>query len=271
MTIWGAEVRLKGAEPLVALGAMVPRDEAQHLSVWTEGRTEPAWNVFRSFCERWANPATRLHATVPRIFLETDVIRTDAPPCTFLTLEDLSWQEDPALSEILFEAFLILRGGDLAGAARDKVLACIDVMPRSARLLHAGAMLCRPGVPLRLSVWCPRDQLEPYLEATDCTIREDSRAVLAYLIGASAGHLDCQLEIDGTGKLADRVGIEISFGADHQDPRWVELFQFLEAAGLSERGRLESVMKAQPKLRLSHVKVSLGSAQPPSAKAYLTA
>lgn len=271
MTVWGAEVRLTGSQPFIALGAMVPREEAEHLSQWVTGRKEPAWQVFGKFCERWGNSEDRLHRAIPRIFVESDLARPDWPPCTFLNVEDLSWNNSPELIDVTLDGLKLLRGGDFPEAVANEVQRCLAAMPANGRLLHAGAMLCRPHVPLRLSVWCPKNELPEYLDAVQISLREDHRTVFDFCLGLVDRNVNCQLEIDGAGRLAQEAGIEITFSRPPEhEPRWHQLFDFLTAAGLSEPGRINNLLRDLPKLSLSHVKVTLSREKPLAAKAYVT-
>ncbi|MGI8801078.1 MAG: prenyltransferase/squalene oxidase repeat-containing protein [Solirubrobacteraceae bacterium] len=262
------------------------------------------WEPVHRLCHEWRSPDSILGRGVAEVWCELDLIPDAEPidlaalaPSVFVALRRRGAVERMAVIERALE---LLVGGDAAQPLRAAVEGCVTACPDGAWISHLGLMLGRSTRALRIHVsGVPLWALGDYLTAAGWPGDADRAIAAAGLL------LDCGdwlvLCLDVVGDLLPRLGLECGFDQRWAtDPRWEPLLIRLVDAGLSSDEKTQGLLSwpgintpADPaawpdaliaagvslpahalgvvERRLSHVKIAVGSTEPPIAKAYFGA
>jgi hypothetical protein len=307
----GLECRLSGdGRPVLdlQLGATAGREATaatRGLSRALERDELPdAWEPVYRLCREWQSPDSALGRAVAEVWCELDVIPgaatidlTAVVPSVFVVFKPVEEIERMAAID---RALDVLVGGDAAEPLRAAVDRCAAASPDGAWVSHIGVMLGRSVKALRIHVsGVPLWALGDYLAAVDWPGDADRAIAAAGLLLDRGDWL--VLCLDVVGELLPRLGLECGFNQRWGlDPRWEPLLDRLVDAELSSVEKTQALLSwpgiitpAAPvpwpdalitaglsmpahklgvvERRLSHVKITVGPHEPPSAKAYFGA
>jgi hypothetical protein len=307
----GLECRLSGsATPALdlQLGAFAGREAAaatRGLSRARErGELPDAWEPVYQLCREWQEPDTALGRAVAEVWCELDLIPgsetidlTTLAPSVFVVLKRLEAGERMAAIQ---RALDVLVPADAVGPLRAAVDRCAKAAPGRAWVSHIGVMLGRPVQALRIHIsGVPLWALGDYLAAAGWPGDVDRAIAAAELLLDRGDWLVVCLDV--LGDLLPRVGLECGFDQRRGlDPRWEPLLSRLTDAGLNSVDKAQALLSwpgivtpAGPapwpdalitdglsmpvhklgvvERRLSHVKITVGSGEPQTAKAYFGA
>jgi hypothetical protein len=263
---------------------------------------DDVWDSVRRLAERWSVPGDIVQRGVNEVWLELDAVPdatgaptlTKASPSVFAVLEQAGEGALPLARELL--ALLLV---DDESRRCDETLTRLALAcPPPARLTHVGVMLGRPVRALRAHISHLRPQeIGTYLDRIGW---EWDRAAAVDAATMLLEHGDwVVLCLDVVEDRVVRIGLECFFGRKHGvDPGWPPLLRRLSELGLSSRAKADALLEwpraltppndpahwpgdlvAQGLLtpsdtfgafdrRLSHVKLTFGSGDAVSAKAY---
>ena len=234
----------------------------------------------RDFIERAASlEACDAHNTWLEWDASAPVARSNHPSVYVTVLRDRlnDVRELDAILELPSEALMV-------------IASCIDVVPMSARHLHAGRMFQRDGQPLRLGLsTLTLDESIAVLGAIEC----DALDTIAALLREFAD--DCDgfgVQLEWTGGKLRALGFELVFTAapierqPDREPRWFRLLERLLRMGCLQPQQT-ALLLAWPSRRvlttsdgslsvtfatgLQHVKLVTGDGRSVRAKAYFGA
>jgi len=290
MTSFGFECRLQEGASAVDLGFPVEANEGRDLLARGEVsrplREDDAWRRIRALCERWSDPDSAMHRWVPFLCFEVDAASAgdDAPvPSLFVTLDSPLERlpDDPVQTRPEFmamrEAVPILSGASMPVALETNLVSCFAALPNESRVLHAGVMLSRQLIGVRLSVAASRGEVVPYLQK--CSWAEATFEIEDTLLRYAADDTPVQFDFDvGASAIRPKLGIGL---APQDDASWTRLLAQLVEDGLCTQAKraallewpgssMASLDSVACVLRrdLSHVKLGCGPHQPREAKAY---
>ena len=307
----GLECRLSGGGTPVLdlqLGAYAGREAAAatlDLSrVRDRDELPDTWEPVYELCREWQSPDTALGRAVAEVWCELDLIPgaqtidlTALAPSVFIVLKPLATSERMAA---IGRALDVLLGAKAAKPLQAAVDRCAAAAPGGAWVSHIGVMLGRPVHALRIHVsGVPLWALGDYLAAAAWPGDADRAIAAAGLLLDRGDWLVVCLDV--VGELLPRLGLECGFDQRWGlDPRWGPLLSRLVDAGLSSDVKTQALLSwpgivtpagpapwpdalitagvALPvdklgvvERRLSHVKITVGSSEGPSAKAYFGA
>ncbi len=237
------------------------------------------------FLSHWSEPEGPL-VPVRSVWLEFDLDRGEAPhPVVCAKLP-----ADTGSGWLLGTLLPVLQGVPVAPGQRAQILACLDALPGSARLLYVFNLRARRSDAVRLEIFgMEPGQILPYLRTVAPRVVSTVAEVIPIFEGVERLHLS----FDIGDEVLPRIGIEGSFPRlPGREPRWEELFDRLERRGLcspakrraalgwpgydsfwtaAERWPIAAMGAGGFCVRaLSHVKVVCRPGELPEAKAYLT-
>jgi len=198
----------------------------------------------RAFLDAWYDDP-RL-AGIPLCWIEHDV-HLDGPSPPFVQFcVDPSYpgMHRPALTPAALGALAgaglaRLAGPNPAGLAR--LVAVAEALPRTGRILHAGAIPHRGSAALRVLAALPIDDALGWLAAIGWPGRPADAAELLALLGGQLRRVSLQLDLDdGVGPtLAVEFALSTETG---DDPRWQALMAALVARGLAEPAKARAAL-----------------------------
>lgn len=243
------------------------------------GRWSPAVSAFLS---SWSEPEGPL-TPVRSVWLEFDLDRDDPAPVLCAKLPRTT---DPGwLTGTLLPA---LAGVPLPDSQRERILACLDALPKSATLLYVFNLRARGSDAIRLEIF----GLEPagmlgYLQG----IAPETVLAVEPVAPLFEGIERLHLSFDVTDEILPRIGLEGSFPRQpSREPKWGAFLERLVARELCSPAKRDALLSwpgydtfwtapqrwpaelgprgACVRL-LSHLKVVCGPGREPEAKAYL--
>lgn len=255
-------LRLRTAEKARALAARLPSVE-RFLLRWSGGELTPVRSVWLEF------DLDRAESRAP-------VVCAKLPGST-----DSGW-----LVDILLPA---LQGGDLASGQRALILACLDALPASARLLYVFSLRARGSDAIRLEIFGLEPAAMPgYLRS----LAPETVPAVAEVATIFAEVERLHLSFDVTDTILPRIGVEGSYPRQpSREPRWEILLERLVQRRLCSPEKKDALL-AWPGYdtfwtapgrwpvaeigpqgfcvrALSHLKVVCRPDRQPEAKAYL--
>ena len=216
------ECHLRDASTRVDFGLSIARAEAGFIAqpfLPAAATALPAWQRVIDFGAHWADPASRLGAAIPSLWLEFDLDGVAPPrlaPSLFFMLKRRGLEAtearevtEAALRELLAESHetalrVVRRCFEVAASFRGHG----DV----GKIHQVGVMLARPGSGVRLCVAAlPPDLIVHYLEAVGWRGRADLLAALVDWLRDRVDRLDL-LDLDiQEGQVQPRIGLEVLF------------------------------------------------------------
>lgn len=210
----------------------------------------PGWEPIVSFVERWRDPCSPLHESLPFIWLELDLPGDPTPeppvPCLYVGI-----QASPASTAVpvlparrwslarfrhvlleLVEA-LAVNG---AASAVEQAEHCFAALPNGAQLNCIGIMIPRRTGGLRLSLELPPSSLRTYLQTIGCPAVHDLLTPIERLLEHDPDRL--ALAIDVVPTVAPRLGVELFFHRPPAlEPRFRGLLDALVDLGWCDRDK----------------------------------
>ncbi len=191
----------------------------------------PFWQQLDDFCQNWTTTNSLLAETVEDIWLEFDLdgeIDALKVACWFFSLQGKVFQhQDAAALSKLLELISLLQKCPVDELCRNLIRRCVRELPKQVGIGCIGAMLTRPGQPLRLNVnglsataipaYLARVRDEPIdlelVKILDCFSHLTDRIVLCFDVEAQIGA---------------RIGLECYLDKQPQkEPRWAEFLDLL--------------------------------------------
>jgi len=224
------------------------------------------------FCRAWSDPTSLLHSWIPFVFLEFDADVPSDPipvPSVFVSLD---WPiVDPAEPEaeqgvrslttaVVHDALYLLLGPNGLAPFAANLGACIDALPDSGRVLHAGAMLGRSACGARLSIAMPRAAQVGYLERFG--LGRSAGIVESVMATLAPTNDRVHLELDVTETIGPRIGVVL---ACDRPEGWAELLARLDAERFCTADERAELMRWP----ISHLKITPAPSGMREAKAYL--
>jgi len=226
--------------------ALVDLIESDNFTIF---RNRPEWQQVAKFAMAWADPHSILHEKVlglwfefdsfdfsseipiPNIFLQTTPLRIDTPKdiskCTWITRD----------------AFPLMTGQHLSKKMEQRILRCIQKLPKEASCIHIGVMLSRAkeGVRLVLNRIRP-NQIIPYLESIGWSNDSDELSSLLKELENYVTRIVLHINIGE--QIDPKIGLECSFYPDRYnlEEGWSKFFEYLAEKGLCNQEKKSALL-----------------------------
>lgn len=203
----------------------------------------PEWEPLVRLCRR-REPGSMLARAADDLWVELDTAAGEnPPPSVFFGLRVAGLPGDPAASmhEVLEAGFEALLGQPLAHDTRAALGSVIELLPARARVFQAGAMLSRPGSPIRICLDnLAREQIVSLVEAVRG--RPEALALGAALDGLTAPAGAVRPGLDVGAGVGERIGLEC-YG------NLPPLLERLTHAGLCVPAKRDALLACEGRLR----------------------
>lgn len=235
-SLCGVECRLGNPAPdadmLVRIGP-APEEWAV-LERWAVAGDGATWGRIAELLRRRAAADSPLAAALRNMWLEWDLAAQpagSADPSAFFGTDRLVGGATAAWA---VEAVSLLRGAPVPAPMAGGLQGLVARLPPAARLFQIGVMCARPQAPLRVCLIGMTPEAVPaVLAAVGWPGEIEAVSVALSRFAAAIHHVALDLDLDDTGRLARKLGLELYVGKDAgAGQRLVALIQALLDEGL---------------------------------------
>lgn len=220
------DARGERVDVLAAVWAGDGRRLAARESAWPAVvRNLPGWSrAVELFCG-WADPASRMHRSVPLALVELDLEGEGGTPpapglhvCVEPGFASHGWDAPRVaagglpsadLLALAAEILEVAAGRDPEPGVLDRLERCQASLPAGGRLLHLSAMTSRPGCPLKLNAALPAGAVVDWLQAIGWS--HDLSRVEALLARYGSEQPVAKLDVALGASPGRRLGVELVF------------------------------------------------------------
>ncbi len=203
--------------------------------------THSVWQNFQNFCQEWVDPASLLHRSIERLWLEFDLFEQSSQvliPCLFLVLN----QENIGEFQDLTETVLRLLNHQTDSLLESNLRLCANSVPDGGRIAHLGAMLSRTAKEVRVVVkGISSQQLLGYLVKIGWTNITNTLESLVFTLSEFADTLGLSFDVGDI--VHPRIGLEYFWEKQPPDePRWQLFLDCLVDMGLCNPAKRNALL-----------------------------
>ena len=220
----------------------------------------PFWQKISELFSAWTDASSFLHKRLESFWLEFDCMESafnPIPNIFFKIIEKEATTRSQWLSvlEVLDEIYRILFGIKFPAGLGRNLKRCFEALPQHAVISILGFMIPRKTEAVRLILSRLReDSLIEYLKDIRWPGEMDVIQKMVTNYAVKFDHFSCNLHIGKT--VLPSFGIEMylkDLSQPRWDPRWKEIFDFLEAENLLLREKREGLTSYTSKKTVSYL------------------
>lgn len=218
---------------------------------------QPEWQRVRDFILEWADPNSVLYNTVLGLWFEFDMDgSTEKSPVPSIFLHTITFKSDSLgdtnkIHWLTHQALPLVIGQPLSEKIEQRLIQCIQNLPREANITQFGLMLSRSAQGLRIVVnrIQPKEIL-PYLETLGWSSGTDDLSSLLTELEKQVTRFSLNIDILENG-IGPKIGIECSYYPHLHDqyelePRWIAFFDYLVKKNLCLKEKRDGLIDFLP-------------------------
>lgn len=248
------QVRKEGEGPRIIAGKSVVARLSPALL------NNPFWQKISELFLAWTDSSSILNDRIESFWLEFDCMESAFNPIPNIFFKILDKEETRRsqwvfMLEVLDEIYRILFGIKFPAGLGKNLKKCFDALPPHASILQVGFMIPRKTEAVRLILTrLSEDSLFEYLKNIHWPGEMDLIRKVVTKYSVKFDHFACNLHIGET--VLPVFGIEMymkDMSQPRWDPRWNEIFDFLEAENLLLRDKREGLTNYYGKKTVSYI------------------
>ena len=218
---------------------------------------QPEWQRVRDFILEWTDSNSVLYNTVLGVWFEFDMdesIEKSPVPSIFLhtiTFKRESLGDPNKIHWLTHQALPLLSGQQLPEKIEQRLVQCIQNLPREANITQFGVMLSRSVQGMRIVVnrIQPKEIL-PYLQTLGWSEGTNELSSLLIELEQQVTRFSLNIDVLENG-IGPKIGIECSYYPSHHDqyepePRWLSFFDYLMKKNLCLQEKRDGLVDYLP-------------------------